>query len=36
MEVLGVPDRYLIEKASRRKNFFGELICSVTTDGILG
>lgn len=27
MEVLGVPDRYLIEKASRRKNFFGELIC---------
>nr|KIR45284.1 CMGC/DYRK/DYRK2 protein kinase [Cryptococcus bacillisporus CA1280] len=22
MEVLGVPDRYLIEKASRRKNFF--------------
>jgi dual specificity tyrosine-phosphorylation-regulated kinase 2/3/4 len=24
MEVLGVPDRYIIEKASRRKHFFGE------------
>lgn len=33
MEVLGVPDRYLIEKASRRKNFFGELIYLVATDG---
>jgi serine/threonine protein kinase len=24
MEVLGVPDRYIVEKASRRKHFFGE------------
>jgi len=28
MEVLGVPDRYIVDKASRRKLFFGKSIVS--------
>ncbi len=34
MEVLGAPDRYIIQKASRRELFFGELfaICQATGD----
>ena len=26
MEILGVPDRYLIERSSRRRLFFGKMI----------
>lgn len=35
MEVIGVPDRYLIEQSTRRKLFFGEFsLCNARLQGV--